>query len=56
MSDDQLRPVIEYLRNGSLPDDDNSARELALNYVLLDDVLYHMVADGTLRVLSMDKR
>jgi len=49
MSDDQLRPIIEYLRNGSLPDDKNSARELTLNkkqYVLLDDVLYYMVADG----------
>ena len=54
MSDDQLRPVIEYLRNGSLPDDKNSARELTLNkkqYVLLDDVFYHMVADGTLRAI-----
>ena len=54
MSDDQLRPIIDYLRSGNLPNDENSARELALNkkqYVLLDDVLYHMFADGTLRVI-----
>ena len=54
MSDDQLRPIVDYLRNGNLPDDENSARELTLNkkqYILLDDILYHMVADGILRVL-----
>ena len=45
MDDDELRPFIEFLKNGSLPTDENTARELTLNkkqYVLLDDVLYHM--------------
>ena len=58
MDDDELRPVIEFLKNGSLPTDENGARELVLNkkqYVLLDDVLYHMVTDGTLRVIPPDK-
>ena len=33
MSNDQLRPIIDYmyLRNGSLPDDENSARKLTLD-------------------------
>ena len=59
MSDIQLRPIIEYLRNGSLPTDENAARELMLNkkqYVLLDDVLYNMVADGTLHVITPVKQ
>ena len=54
MDDDELKPVIEFLKNGSLPTDENAARELVLNkkqYVLLDDVLYHMVIGGTLRVI-----
>ena len=59
MSDIQLRPIIEYLRNGSLPTDENAARELMLNkkqYVLLDDVPYNMVADGTVHVITPVKQ
>ena len=53
MSDDELRPAMEILKNGSLPTDENAARELALNKkqcALLDNVLYHMVADGNREV------
>ena len=58
MSDNQSRPIIEYLTNGSLPTDENATRELTPNkkqYILLDDVLYHMVTDGTLRVIPQVK-
>jgi len=50
--------VMEYLRNGNLPKDENVSRELTFNkkqYVLLDDVLYHMVTDGTLHVIPSVK-
>ena len=30
MDDDELRPVIEFLKNGSLPTNENAARELVL--------------------------
>jgi len=49
-----LRPIIEYLKNGNLPDEEKVARKLTLNkkqYVLMDDILYHLVLDGTLRVI-----
>ena len=51
MDDNELRPLIAFLKNGSLPTDENAARELAVNkkqHVLLDDVLYHTITDGTI--------
>jgi len=54
MSDDELRPVIEYLKNVNLPAEEKAARELVLSkqqYVLIDDVLHHLVSDGTLWVM-----
>jgi len=54
----ELRPIMEYLKNGNLPDEEKVARELTLNktqYLLIDDILYHLVSDGTLRVISPRK-
>jgi len=53
-NENELRPIIEYLKNGNLPDEEKVAREVTLNkkqYVLMDDILYHLVSDGTLRVI-----
>ena len=54
-NDNELRPIIEYLKNGNLPIEEKVARELTLNkkqYVLMDDILYHLVSDCTLRVVT----
>ena len=43
-SDVKLRPIIQYFREGILPNDEKFAKHLALNkkqYVLMDNVLYH---------------
>jgi len=48
-NDNELRPIIEYLKNGNLPDEEKVARELTLNkkqYVLMDDILYHLVSES----------
>jgi len=58
MSDDELQPVIEYLKNGNLPAEEKAARELVLSnkqYELIDDVFYHLVSYGTLRVMPLAK-
>jgi len=46
-NDHELRPIIEYLKNGN---EEKVARELMLNkkqYVLMDNILYHLVSYGT---------
>lgn len=46
--------IIRYLEDGSLPDSENEARELALTksqYELLEGVLYHVESDKTLRIV-----
>ena len=52
--DPLLRPVIQYLSHGEIPDDDRRARELSITaqqYVVLGCVLYHLETDKTLRVV-----
>ena len=53
-ADPQLAPIVEYLENGELPEDDERARELALTksqYTIVDSVLYRVESDKTLRVI-----
>ena len=53
-SDMGLRVIKEYLKDGKLPSEDRVARELVLSraqYELIDDVLYHVESDKTLRVI-----
>ena len=52
--DIELTSIISHLREGTLPDDEKSARELTMNkkqYVLMDNILYHvhMAPDNALR-------
>ena len=52
--DQELGPIVQYLRDGTLPKSEKAAKELVLNggqYVLIDDVLYHIAMDGTLRIV-----
>ena len=52
--DVELNPIISYLKKGTLPDDEKAARELILNrkqYVLMDNILYHLAPDNTLRII-----
>ena len=54
-TDPQLGPIVQYLRDGILPLLEKVAKELALNkdrYVLVDNVVYHIAMDGTLRIVS----
>ena len=47
--------IIQYLKDGILPQAEKEAKELVLNkgqYVLVDNVLYHVAMDGTLRIVS----
>ena len=49
-----LREIIIYLETGDLPSDQKRTRELALTkcqYVLVDNVLYYVVKDKSLRVV-----
>ena len=50
--------VITLLVEGTLPKDEKKAKELALTktqYEIVDDVLYHVEADKTLRVIPPEK-
>ena len=52
--DPALRKIIEYLKEGELPDSTKEARELVLSkqlFELVDDVLYRIEKDKTLRVV-----
>ena len=43
----ELGPIVTYLKNGELPENDQLARRITLtaeDYVLEDDVLYHSFA------------
>jgi len=53
-NDQELMDIINLLEKGILPDDQKLAKQLALTksqYMLQDDVLYHVESDGTLRVI-----
>ena len=52
--DEEIKMIVDFLENCVLPDDDKKARELLLSrsqYCLMDDVLYYVVADKTLRLV-----
>ena len=52
--DPKLNPIILYLKDGILPQAEKDAKEIILNkgqYVLVDDILYHVAGDGTLRIV-----
>ena len=51
-ADASLRPIRSFLRDGTLPPEKESARKLLLEqhqYALLDDILYCVLPDSTLR-------
>ena len=53
-ADPSLAPMMDYLRAGNLPDEEQTARRLVLEsaqYTLLDGVLYHLEKDKTLRIV-----
>ena len=53
-SDPLLAPLIEYHRNGTLPGEERAARQLVVeqqNFSLIDDILYRVMKDGTLRLV-----
>ena len=53
-SDPELAEIIRFLEEGTLPDDDKSARLLVLNkpqYTMVEEVLYHVAPDKTLRIV-----
>ena len=53
-NDPKLLPIIQYLEDGRLPEDNQKARDLLLGhaqYTLLDGVLYHLEKDKTLRIV-----
>ena len=53
-SDPVLRRMIDYLMTGTLPTDDQQAREVTLTssqYTMVDDILYHLEPDKTLRIV-----
>ena len=57
--DPDLVMVIKYLQSGILPPDDKKARELILGktrYVIIEDVLYHLSADKSLRIVLPKKK
>ena len=52
--DEELVPVIKFLEDGVLPQEDKLARTVALTssqYTVLDGVLYRVEADATLRLI-----
>ena len=53
-ADGTLQPFIEYLTTGALPPEDRQARRVALTstkYTLIDQILYRVADDTTLRVI-----
>ena len=53
-NDGSIRRIIDYLERGDLPQCEKEARELVLGksqYTLLDNILYHIEPDHTLRVI-----
>lgn len=53
-SDPTLVPIIQYMENGILPENEKEAKAILLgqsSYALIDDVLYHVEADKTLRII-----
>ena len=53
-SDPDLRIIKQYLKDGELPLEEQMARKLVLSraqYKVIDDVLYHVEPDKTLRVI-----
>ena len=53
-ADEELAPIIRYLEDSSLPEDDAIARRIVLaspRYVIEDHVLYRVEDDSTLRVV-----
>ena len=53
-ADSDLAEVIAYLKDGILPEDSRRAHQLTVNkpgYALVEDVLYCVAPDGSLRVL-----
>ena len=52
--DPELAMVIKYLQSGDLPADKRKATEIILGksrYVLMDNVLYHLSAGNSLRIV-----
>ena len=52
--DQELGPIIQYLKDGILPQSEKETKALVLNkgqYVLIDNVLHHTAMDGTLRIV-----
>ena len=52
----KLGPVVEYLKQGVLPLDEMEARKITLNrnnYDLVDDVLFHVEPDKTLKIVPL---
>ena len=52
--DPQLMKIIHYLEDGTLPENEKEARELALTksqFELLEGILYHVESDKTLRII-----
>lgn len=57
--DPTLKPIIQFLEDGTLPEDVNEARKLVASqsqFSLIDDVLYHTEPDGTLRIIPPSNR
>ena len=54
MSDKSLKVIVDYICDGTLPEDEKEARHLILSsqkFTVLDGILYHIEADKTLRVV-----
>lgn len=52
--DPNLEPIIRFLEDGSLPEDAKEAKLLVASqsqFSLIDDVLFHVESDGTLRII-----
>ena len=54
MSDRSLKNIIDYISDGTLPEDEKEARHLILSsqkFTVLDGILYHIESDKTFRVV-----
>ena len=54
LSDSELQPILEYLTEGKLPEEDKLARVITLtqsHYTTVDGILYRVQPDGTLRIV-----